>query len=117
VGGALDQSLCLHAVDQLDHAVVPELQPVGQLADGGPVAVGESLERQQEDVLLRGQPVAADGLLAEAQIAADREPELRQCLEVLLGQGLRARSSVVRRHADIRPQVAHPEAAVHHTIS
>jgi hypothetical protein len=42
-------------VDQLDHGVVSQLEPIGQLADGGPPAFGKSLERQQEHVLLRSQ--------------------------------------------------------------
>lgn len=36
--GPLDQPLPLCAVDQLDHALVPQLEPIGQLPDGGPLA-------------------------------------------------------------------------------
>src|SRR3712207_8223468 len=51
--------LVLGAVDQLDDAVVAQLQALGQLADRRPLPVRETLEREQQLVLLRGQPVAA----------------------------------------------------------
>ncbi|WRL65860.1 hypothetical protein U6N30_10015 [Blastococcus brunescens] len=94
----LDEQLRLRPVHELDDAVVAQLQPVRDLADRGPVPAGEALERQQELVLLRREPVPAHDLLAEAQVAPDAEPEAGQRLELALGQGRRADALVLGCH-------------------
>src|SRR5829696_347260 len=83
----LYEPLALRPVDQLDNAVMAQLQPVCELADHGPVAPWIPLDRQHELVLLRRDAVTAHRLLAEAKVAADAEAETGQRFEVLLGQG------------------------------
>lgn len=84
--GAIHQIRGLGPVDQLDNAVVAQLKTVGELGHAGPVAARETLQRQQQLVLLRRESITTYGLLAEAEVGADRETERRQCLEVALGQ-------------------------------
>jgi hypothetical protein len=96
VGRPFDKPLGLGAVDQLDDAVVAELQPVGEFSDHGPVASGETLERQHELVLLRGYPVTAHRFLAEPKVATNAEAKPGQGFKVLLGQGVRARRGADR---------------------
>jgi hypothetical protein len=93
----LDEVLLLRSVDQFDDAVVPQLEPVGEFADHGPVASGEALERQHELVLLRSDAMTAHCLLAEAQVAPDAEAEPGERFEVLLGQGVHGLGEVLRR--------------------
>src|SRR6185312_27023 len=80
----LHEPLSLRPVDQLDYAVVTQLEPVGQLAHGRPLPAGKAFERQQQLILLRCQAVPAHRFFAEAQITADAETESGQRLEILL---------------------------------
>lgn len=84
--GSSYESLCLGSVHQFDDTVMAQLESIGEFAQGGPLATGIALQGQQKLVLLRSQPVFADGLLAEAQVAPDAEAEPRQRLEVRLRQ-------------------------------
>lgn len=65
-------------VDQLDRAVVPDLQARSQLADGGSHLRRQSLDREQQLVLLRLQAVRARRFLAISQEPADLMTEFRQ---------------------------------------
>ena len=65
-------------VDQLDGAVMPDLQALSQFADGGRHFRRQTLDRQQQLVLLRFQAVSARRFLAVAQEPADVITEFRQ---------------------------------------
>src|SRR5690349_19934577 len=52
---------------QRHHAVVLRLQALGKLADGRPLAPGESPDLQHEQVLEYRDPALAGSILAEAQ--------------------------------------------------
>jgi len=68
----------LHPIDELDRAVMPELQPLGEPADGGGDAGRHAAQRKQELVLLRLEARLPGRLLAEAEEAPELVPELRQ---------------------------------------
>ena len=72
-------------VHQPHGAVMAQLQPLRELADGSLVAPGKTLDGQQRLVLLRGEPGAARGVLAEDQEAAQRMAQRGQQLVVGLG--------------------------------
>jgi hypothetical protein len=72
-------------VDQLDGAVMLNLQALGQLADGRPVSFGQAFDSQQKLVLLRLDPVRLGGVAAELQEAPDAISELGQ--RAILGGG------------------------------
>jgi len=57
----------LEPVQQLDRAVVPELQPVGQVADGHFLIWWCALRGEQELMLLRLEPRRACGVFTETQ--------------------------------------------------
>jgi hypothetical protein len=64
--------------------VVLGLQALGQFAHGGPVAPGEALDVEQQQVLQRRDAVLARDLLGKAQEAAQPVAELGQGFEVFL---------------------------------
>ena len=53
IGLALDESSGFQPVGQLHNGVMPQDQPAGQFADGGPFSRRQPLERQQSLMLLR----------------------------------------------------------------
>jgi hypothetical protein len=108
----LDESLALHPIKQLDHAVMAQLQSLSQLSYGRPLAARKALQRQQQLVLLRRQTMPTHGLLAEPQIPADTEAELGKRFEVFLREGCRfyVPGLCVHGHMTPRPPV-HPSPA------
>src|SRR5581483_2001266 len=101
---ALDQARGHRPVDQLDRAVVPEQQVISQLANGGRIAAGMALDRQQQLVLCRGEPGAARLGLAPMQELAQAGAEFQQVLVVhggwlaVVGHGTATRSDHDERH-------------------
>ncbi|MNN61670.1 hypothetical protein D3C81_1769160 [compost metagenome] len=86
IEAALDQSGRFAAVDQCHHTVLLGLQAFGQLADRGPVLVGAAADMQQQQVLLHGQPLLARRILGKPQEAPQLVAEVRERLEVRLGE-------------------------------
>ncbi len=76
---ARDCAAVAQPVDQLDCAVMPDLQAPGELLNGGSHPGWEPLDSQQQLVLLRLQSVRPGGFLAVSQKPADLMTELRQC--------------------------------------
>ena len=70
--------MLFQAAHQLHSAVMLELQPFGQFADGCLGAIRQSLDRQQKLVLLRFHPQRTNLFFAEAKKAPDLMPELSQ---------------------------------------
>jgi hypothetical protein len=103
LGGDLEQDFAtvLHAtvapdhpafhqpVRQFDHAVMFELEPPGQLADGGVPVRREAFEGKEELVLLGPESRLPRGLFAEDDKAADEMAERSEGL-VFVGARLRA---------------------------
>jgi hypothetical protein len=54
-------------IEKFDRAMMPKLQPLGQLAYGYPVAAWKPFNGQQCLMLLRGQTRAFRGLFAETE--------------------------------------------------
>jgi hypothetical protein len=75
VGRTLDETMSRHPVDQLDRAMVPNLEPLSNLADRCSVVHGEPLDRQQQLMLLRLEAGRASHFIAEMQEATDQQPE------------------------------------------
>jgi hypothetical protein len=96
--------LSLRPIDQFNHAVVAQLEPVSEFPHGRPLPAGKTLERQQQLILLRGEAVPAHRLLAEAQIAADSETKPSQRLKILLRQRFGSRPFVLHCHHNITPR-------------
>src|SRR5258706_5449982 len=90
--------------DQADQAVLAHLQPIRKLRHRGAVATGESLDRQQELVLLRGQALGTCGLLAETEKSANGIAEGRDGFEIIV-ECRRVRN--VFRHSGKLSWVAH----------
>jgi hypothetical protein len=65
-----DSSGFLQSIDQVHRAVMFNLQTPRKLADGGTLAFGQTLDRQQKLMLLRLDAVGSRGVLAEAQKTA-----------------------------------------------
>ena len=86
VGMAPDEAGGFRPVDQLDRAVVPEQEGLGDLPDGRTFPARVPPDREQQLVLRRRE---ADGYrlcLAPAQEAAQAGPELEQTCVVLVGK-------------------------------
>ena len=66
------------AVYQFHCAVVLDLQACGKLSDQGPRALRQAFQGQQQLMLLRLQPRAACGLLAEVKEVADLISQFRE---------------------------------------
>jgi hypothetical protein len=87
----LDEPVLLAARDERDHAVGLGLQAFGELADGREVALRESLDVQQQQVLQGRDAERLHRVLGEALEAADLVTKGRQRLEFGLGQRALAR--------------------------
>jgi hypothetical protein len=74
---ACQPSLC-ETVDQLDGAVMLNLEALGQFADSRPAPFRQALDCQQKLVLLRLDPVRLGGVGAELQEAPDAVSEIGQ---------------------------------------
>lgn len=81
---ALHQRTLGQPVDQSNHAVVPQLQALRQVANRR-LAIRPALDRQQQLVLCRLEPGFACRLFTEAQESPDLIAELGQGL--VIGQG------------------------------
>lgn len=66
------------AIDELDGAVVLDLQAFGERADGGVVGSGQSFDGEERLILLRLNSGGAGGLLAQILKAAHLIAEFRQ---------------------------------------
>jgi len=66
----------LHAVHQLDGAVMLNLQPFGKTTDGRLLIGGQPAQRQQTHVLLRLEPNRPGGLFAVINVPADEKTKL-----------------------------------------
>src|SRR5690554_5813783 len=82
----LHQTQLRTAVHQGHRAVVLGLQSLGQLPHRGPLTSLEPLEMQQQLILERSHALLSADIVALAQEAAQLVAEVRQPLEVLLGQ-------------------------------
>jgi len=85
IGPTFDESGSFQPVGQLDNRVVPQNQPVRQLADGGPSSLRQPLERQQRLMLLGFEMVLAGLKLAEMQELPELKSKFRQIL--IIGYG------------------------------
>ena len=102
-----DQAAVDQAVDELDGAVVTELEPLGDLADGRDPARREPLHGEEQLVLLGLEPGRPRRLLAEVQEAADLVPELGERTVRRAGDALRGGDRTrARRHAPTLAQTA-----------
>lgn len=81
-----DQPRGLGTVDELDRAVRALQQVSGEIADGRRPVPRVALDRYQKLVLDVRQPGGLRLILAPALEAAQRDPELKQLLEVLPGK-------------------------------
>src|SRR5438876_54908 len=75
---AAHQPVRLHAIDQLDGAVMPDAEPRGEDADRRLGAAGQAAQREQELVLLGLEPARARHGSAEGEEAPQRVAELGQ---------------------------------------
>ena len=75
---AFDETSGLQPVRQLYNRVMPQDQPAGQLADGGPLSRGQPLERQQRLMVLRFKIVLSGLYLAEMKELPELVSKLRQ---------------------------------------
>lgn len=80
-----DKTLAHRPINQLDRAVVLQLQPLGEIADRRAFSFGESLQGEHQLVLLGFQRRRVGRLLAEMNEAPDLKAELRQ--RPILGNG------------------------------
>ena len=81
-----DTTIRLKPIDQFNCAVMLQLHPVGKFSDPRPDALGHSLDRQHELVLLLFDARLAYRLLAEIQEFANLVAELSQGLIVRLAE-------------------------------
>ena len=79
---SLEQSVKLHAVHQLDGAVMLDLQALGKHAHGSFLRARQSLNRQQGLMLLRLDAGGTRGLLAEIHEPPDLVAKFRQRLVI-----------------------------------
>lgn len=79
----LYQAAVGHPIDQFDRAVMLDLQPFGQIADGRAVGSGEAFRGQKKLVVLRLDVAEPGGLFAEMEKAADLIPKFRQGLIIV----------------------------------
>lgn len=81
-----DQPARHKPIDELDSAVVANLQALGDGRDGWLYPFGQALDRQQKLMLLRLDPRRTGRLLAEVQEAPDRVAKFVEDAVVLGGQ-------------------------------
>jgi hypothetical protein len=75
---SFQKAVRFQSINELDGAVVLDLQALGENADGGIVGSGQSLDREERLILLRLNPGGAGGLLAQILKTAHLVAELRQ---------------------------------------
>jgi hypothetical protein len=73
-----NQSLLFQAGGQLDGGVMPDLQPLGEIADRGFLDGRQTLDRSERLMLLRFKACCAGSSFAEIQELADFVPEIGQ---------------------------------------
>jgi len=88
LAGTPDETARLHAVDDLDRAVMPQLEALAEPPVGRRRARRHAAHGEQELVLLRLEAGGAGRLLAEAEEAAELVAELRQCAVLRRGDGV-----------------------------
>lgn len=81
----MDQPASLQAVNQLDCAVVLNLQTLGQRSNGCSPAVGQAFHRQKRLMLLRLETRRPCRLFAEIQEPPDLVTKFSQSLNVISG--------------------------------
>jgi len=81
----MDQFAGLQTIDQLDRAVMLDLQPLGQRSNGCSLAAGQAFHRQQRLMLLRFQTCGARCFFAEIEKSPDLVAKLPQSLNVIGG--------------------------------
>jgi hypothetical protein len=84
VSTSLDQTACLHAVDQTDRAMVANLQPVGEIRDGGTPDGAQTAEHEQQLIVLWLEASRLRSPLAERQIPPDESPSLGEVGVVII---------------------------------
>ncbi len=82
-------------VDQLDRTMGPDVQTLGEMADGWHIVRGNTFEGQEELMLLLAQTLVAGRIFAEMDEAADLVAEFSQFLVI------RRVEIIVCRHAAI----------------
>ena len=73
-----DKPLTHRPINQLNRAVMLQLEPLGEVADRGAFSFGEAFQGEHQLMLLRLQPRRVGGLLAEMNEATDLEAKRRQ---------------------------------------
>lgn len=96
IAHAANESARLHAIDELDRAVVPELEALGQRAHVRAHPFRHALHGEQQLMLLRLEPRLTTGALAEAEEAPQLIAELGQRL-VVGARELGGHSSLIYR--------------------
>ena len=86
VGSTPDQAGGFGPVDELDGAVVPEQEDVGDVADRRPARSRLTADGEQQLVLRRGETDRRGLFLAPVQEAAQAGPELEETLVVSVGK-------------------------------
>lgn len=81
IAGALDESGTLSAIDELDGAVVAQDHALGEIGDGGLLALRHSGDDLHELILLGGDTAALGGDFAEGEKLPHLEAELCEALE------------------------------------
>jgi len=74
---APDQAVLFQSVGQLHGAVMPDLQPFGEIPDCGFLSSRRSLDCQQSLMLPGLNAGGTCGILTEVQVAANFVPEIR----------------------------------------
>jgi len=93
-----DESARLHAVDQFDGAVMPELHALGNLTDRGCAGTGKSTDGQQQLVLLGFETDLASCGLRYPQVFPYLESKIRP--RGVVEPGCRCHTSLNPRHRD-----------------
>ena len=83
---AFDEPALFEPIHEANHAVVFQLQPVGEGPDHHRSLKAERLHPEQDLMLLRGQAGLFDGAAAEIQELADMEAEIGERRVVVVRQ-------------------------------
>jgi hypothetical protein len=90
------------SIDQLDGAVVPDLQPLGERTDGGRAPSLQSFELQQQRVLLGLDPRRPGRVLASTEKTAQLIPQIGEprVIDAARACACHASQSIAGRYKD-----------------
>jgi hypothetical protein len=86
IGSTADEPGSFGPVDELDRAVMPEQQALGNVSNGRPLPILVTAYRKQELVLCRREPDGRGLLFAPMEKAAEAGAELEEALVVSVGK-------------------------------